>query len=64
MDELKSVAKAEVVMGKEIEFDGKKVIPVSRVSIKFLVGGGETGQAERAMAAAALVMQRWSLLPF
>ena len=26
---------------REIEFDGKKVIPVSRVSIKFLVGGGE-----------------------
>lgn len=41
MDELRSVAKAEVVVGKEIEFDGKKVIPVSRVSIKFLVGGGE-----------------------
>ncbi len=47
MDELRSVAKAEVVVGKEIEFDGKKVLPVSRVSVKFLVGGGEDKSGRR-----------------
>ncbi len=39
--ELKHIAKTETIVGEPVSLGEKKVVPVSRISIGFAVGGGE-----------------------
>jgi uncharacterized spore protein YtfJ len=44
LDQIKYIAKTETVIGEPIRSGGVTLIPVSRVSIGFAAGGGDTGE--------------------
>ena len=41
MGELKQISNTETIIGKPVKFGDKSVVPVSKVSVGFGVGGGE-----------------------
>lgn len=48
MKQLRSIADVNTVIGKPIESEGgKTIIPVSKVTIGFVAGGGEYGEANK-----------------
>lgn len=41
MDELKEISKTESIVGEPVRLGDKMVVPVTRLSLGFVVGGGE-----------------------
>ena len=41
MDELKEISKTESIVGEPVRLGNKMVVPVTRLSLGFVVGGGE-----------------------
>ncbi len=47
MDELRTVAKTETILGKEIKIGDFTLIPVSKISLGFGAGGGKGTEAKK-----------------
>ncbi len=47
LDEFKTIASADTIIGKPIEAGNSTIIPVSKVSIGFAGGGGSSANKER-----------------
>jgi uncharacterized spore protein YtfJ len=48
MEELRTVAKTETIIGKEFQVEDFTLIPVSRISLGFGGGGGKGGEEKKA----------------
>jgi uncharacterized spore protein YtfJ len=56
LDKLKAIAQTETVVGKPIQVDGTTLIPVSRVSVGFGLGG-INGKAQTAGSGGGLTVE-------
>jgi len=69
MGELKEISRTEAIVGEPVSLGDKMVVPVTKLSLGFAVGGGEGKAPERVVVSvgpvvAAPRLNRWDLSLF